>query len=854
MFDSLILILKNKYRDKSGALTAVKKWFAKHPPNKMALEIAQANQNSVGAEVLLAATESGYPSILGFLLSKGFDPAKSLMPYGFNILHHSIANNLAPMVEVILNKCSLSLLETRTREGATPLFLAVQQQNQTLVNKLLAMGANANVCDIHGLTPAGIALLKMSPDILTSLLKQPTTSVLLFEDLQCQKRLLGSVCQLPNHPFKLRCLNILFAHGAGLELSHIPDEIFAIYKLKREQLSEVFIIGEIKQPDGSYKHKIISNIAMLKMALNNPNWRFERASLASACQHSLLPPNELNTQLRTCLTEGLAMDAPLAPHLPELQDIERVPESVLGTLKSSQHSDVFKGENWIVENCFKSIRSLPNQHLALKRLQILTNCALQSIETMIGLAQFTIDYYHQTLTQFNQVIASLMPSINANVPQHALPILNLLDEQIESILKYHSKRLKVSYPGLYNSLVDARALACIKMTRCYLTLGKHDVAITLALQGMALNDTIIVDNHVLQLSTNYNKALALASAVEVYTAQGWVNKAHRLAIEGLTLLSSSGCYDDLTITHITKLATLFAERNQLGRSLEIIDQGITCLKKLYLLNEVQAHEVRETCANLTALRETLIRDKFKTHSAKLCSLLEATCTLHLDESTNSIYITPKVDVFSAHLQEPYFAFLQNHSGFSLVDERQVKISQDTLFSKHIFEYAALFAEVLATEAVKPTLMEALNALNDLHITPKEETYGFNKPEGFTPIVPITSARVPHNTLFITMPDNSETFAPFYKLIRHNKDYFPVTAVAPNGLNKQGIKLGTMQVTQPGTTTREKVAYGRLKVDGALRAHGIVEQTVQGENGKQRKLYVIKEVVNKKEEQRKGYKF
>lgn len=854
MFEKLITIIKTKRKDEKIALTIVKKWFSRQDPNLIANALVQANQSMIGAEVLLAATESGYPSILGFLLSQRFDPAKSLMPYGFNILHHSIANHLSPMVEVILNKCSLSLLETRTREGATPLFLAVQQQNQTLVNKLLAMGANANVCDIHGLTPAGIALLKMSPDILTSLLKQPTTSALLFEDLQCQTRLLGSVCQLPNHPFKLRCLNILFAHGAGLELSHIPDEIFAIYKLKREQLTEVFIIGEIKQPDGSYKNKIISNVTMLKMALNNPNWLLERVSLARACQHPLLPLNELNTQLRACLTEGLATDAPLAPQLPELKDIERVPESVLGTLKSSQHSDVFKGENWIVENCFKSLRSLPNQHLALKRLQILTNCALQSIETMIGLAQFNIDYYHQTLTQFNQVIASLMPSIHANVPQHALPILNLLDEQIESILKHHGKRLKVSYPGLYNSLVDARALACIKMTRCYLTLGKHDVAITLALQGMALNDKIIIDNPVLELSTNYNKALALASAVEVYIVQGWVNKAQRLAVEGLNLLGRSGCYDELTIEHISKLATLFANRNQLGRSLEIIDKGMICLNLIYLLSDAQESSLRSTRAQLTSLRETLIRDTFKNHSTRLIELLEATCTLQLDESTNSIYITPKVDVFSAHLQEPYFAFLQDHSGFTLVDERRVKISQETLFSKHFFKYADLFAEVLATEAVKPPLMEALNALNDLHITPKEETYGFNKPEGFTPIVPITSARFPHNTLFITMPDNSETFAPFYKLIRHNKDYFPVTAIAPNGLNKQGIKLGTMQVIQPGTSTCEKVAYGRLKVDGSLRAHGIVEQTVQGENGKQRKLYVIKEVVNKKEEQRKGYKF
>ncbi len=854
MFENLILILKRKFKDERSALVTVKNWFSKQPPNKIADALLQANQSTVGAEVLLAVADSGYPSVMRLLLSKGLEPAKTLMPYGFNILHHVIANNLSSMTDVILENCSLSLLETRSREGATPLFLAVQQQNRQLVDKLLAKGASANVCDIHGLTPVGIALLKISPEILETLLKQPSTSALLFEDLACQTRLLGSLCQLPEHPLKLRCLNILFSHGAGFELSHIPDEIFRVYKLNRDQLKEIFVIGAQKQPDGSYKNRIISTIDMLKMVLTNPDWRLERSSLASACQHPLLLQNEITAQLRACLTDGIAVDAPLAPRLPEISQIERAPASILKRLKDEQHATVFQGENSIIEHCFRSMRSMQNQHLALTRLQVLLICALQSIDTMIGLAQFSTNYYHPTLVQFNQIIQGLMPSINANTPEHALPILVMLDEQVEDILKHHGKLLKVAHTALYNSLVDARALACIKMTRCYLTIGKHDVAITLALQGMALNDKIIIDNPMLELTTYFNKALALASAVKVYIAQGWVNKAHRLASEGLTLLASSGCYDDLTIEHISELANIIAQRNNLGRSLELIDKGISCLKQLYLLSESQTIHVVETSAKLAALRRSLIEDTFKSYSARLCSLLDTNCTIHIDDTTHSIYINPTVDIFSAHLQKPYFTFVENHPGFCLVDERRIKISQETLFSKHFFKHAALFAEVLATEPMKLGLDDALQALSDLHLTPTEKTYGFTKPVGFTPIVPITSARVPNNTLFMTMPENSETFAPFYKLIRHNNDYFPVTAIAPKGLNKHGVKLSTMQVTTDGATKPEKIAYGRLKIDGTLRAHGVVEQTVLGENGKQRKLYVFREVVTKKDEQRKGYKF
>ncbi len=104
-----------------------------------------------------------------------------------------------------------------------------------------------------------------------------------------------------------------------------------------------------------------------------------------------------------------------------------------------------------------------------------------------------------------------------------------------------------------------------------------------------------------------------------------------------------------------------------------------------------------------------------------------------------------------------------------------------------------------------------------------------------------------------MPEDSEPFVPFYRLIRDQQrtTYYPVQAIAAKGLNQHGVKLSTTVTYQPGHPP-EKIALGRLKVGGTCRATGLVEQTIPGENGKQRKLYVFREVTGKKAEKRKGY--
>ncbi|MCS5707732.1 ankyrin repeat domain-containing protein [Candidatus Berkiella cookevillensis] len=146
-------------------------------------------------------------------------------------------------------------------------------------------------------------------------------------------------------------------------------------------------------------------------------------------------------------------------------------------------------------------------------------------------------------------------------------------------------------------------------------------------------------------------------------------------------------------------------------------------------------------------------------------------------------------------------------------------------------------------------------------THEAENFGFTPLPGFTPIVAISSNRLAKHSLFMTMPEDSRVFAPFYKLIRNESstDYYDIPAISAKGHNKQGIKVGTMLVQHPKKRA-EKIAYGRLKIlgksIGTLRAHGFVEQTITLPNNKQRKLFVFREenVTDKKAEQRSNYKF
>lgn len=851
MLDLLLPLLKKPYRNETGALAALKKWLHSRKTS-LTDAIKQANQHStIGAEILFAAANRNYPKVLSYLLTLGFDASISLLPHGYNVLHHCILKNDIRLVDVCLQKSTVPLLETLSREGATPLFLATQQQNVELVKKLLAMGATTHTADIHGLTPIGAALLAMAPDILQALLAAPQSRSVLLDDLSDQTRLLTN---LPDSPYKLRCLNLLFAAGVGLELTHIPESIFALYGLQKNNITDCLVLGEQLQANGLWKKKFLSTTEGLIKAIQSPTWRVNRLQLAKTCQHPLLQQTPAVLSIRDLFAaEYQQMSIAAASTLSQNNTLSSLRSDLrFPTLTTAELGSRVENQQAIANNCLQTIFSLSHPAERIPRLSLLTECAMFSIQDMIEIADYLPTVYQPSFATFNRLMASLMPIINTSTPIAGLPLMSALGDRIAIILKRHPA-LPQAARHLYNSLLDARALLNAKSARAYLALGKHDVAINMSLAALSLNEQLIIDNPMLQDSAKLTQAICLASSAEVYIAQGWINKAYQHTSQAIDLLVDAGLYDDLVIKQIPFFAHYFAQHQHFSRSLALIDKGIHYLQPLFLLTDEQAKAVPIDITNLQTLRQALVTNQFQQLKAQLTVHLGESCHIFADAEQHAIYLTPTVNIYSPLIEEPYFHFLFENPEFKPLQNMQLLIEQQTLFAKNFFAKIARLATILSAHHVAALPVELEAGIAGLALAPAEETFGFQKPPGFTPIVPIQSARLPHHTLFLTMPEDSEAFVPFYKLIRDQQrtTYFPVQAIAAKGLNQHGVKLSTALARQPGQPP-EKIALGRLKAGGTCRAKGLVEQTIPGEKGKQRKLYVFREVTEKKAEKRKGY--
>lgn len=850
MFEELLSILEKNRLKHSSLLTEVKKWFTNR---KIRIEdIQDLNENdTLCREILEKAARQQSAEVLSFLIQKGFDPSIATQPFGFNLLHYVTLNGLAGMAQVILDQ-KPDLIDKQSREGATALFLAVQQENVPLVKLFLQRGASPNQYDLGGLSPVGMAIIKQNPDILSLLLQKTGSSPILFDTLNSQTNLFISMLNIP-HPHKMRCLNLLFAAGAGLELSHIPDNVLTIYGISRDQLKDFLILGQEKQPDGSFKKKFLTTILQLTNALQDPNWKLEQDQLAKVCLHPLLQDSPVVKAVKSLLSTEAILCLPTIPSPPsrKVEPIEFI--SQISEISLIQR---INDEMTILSNSLRNINNVMSDEIISSRLIPLVHCVMQSTHALSALwhhPKMPTDVSDNLLQKFGLLIKLLTPIIKAHKAFDSLALYHVLDKHLKSILKLHGDVLKEKHTSLFNSFIDAKALVDGKMSRLYLNRGEFDVAINLSLEAIAINDLLVINHPMLELTAKYNKALSLVNCSEVYISQGWFKKAARHTSHALVLLLDSCIYDDFVIKQVQHFAELFAAHHNAGRSLALIKQAITYLERVFPGNDEQVSATADYIVKLNQQHATLLSNAFGERIALVKQQLNTTCAIVADEDNHSIYLTPKFEIFSEQIQETYFAFLENNKGFKLLSGGNIEINQETLLSKNFAVKLAEFAKILAPNPIHA--FDLIAPLASLQLDEKEETFGFIKPVGFTRIMPIESPSLPKNTLFITMPEDSEAFMPFYKLIR-NQDkstYYPISSINPKGVNQHGVKLGTTSI-KGSNHASTKVAYGRLKAGGTLRARGLVEQTVTNEDAKQCKLYVFREVEPKKQEQRKNYKW
>lgn len=104
--------------------------------------------NSHGDSALSKATWQGQITIVNFLLSQGADQHQRLGHYEFSPIHYACFAGSIPLIQRFLS-AGVSV-DCAANDMRTPLFIAVDHQNQEMVNFLLEQGANINQAGGYG--------------------------------------------------------------------------------------------------------------------------------------------------------------------------------------------------------------------------------------------------------------------------------------------------------------------------------------------------------------------------------------------------------------------------------------------------------------------------------------------------------------------------------------------------------------------------------------------------------------------------------------------------------------------------------------------------------------------------------
>ena len=120
----------------------VVEWLLKNTP----IDIHALNRHDYSA--LYKATQNGEMVMVDYLLAQGADPHQRLGNYEFSPIHIACFAGSIPLIKRFL-EIGISVNCT-ANDGRTPLFIAVDWQNQEMVDFLIEQGANINQAGGYG--------------------------------------------------------------------------------------------------------------------------------------------------------------------------------------------------------------------------------------------------------------------------------------------------------------------------------------------------------------------------------------------------------------------------------------------------------------------------------------------------------------------------------------------------------------------------------------------------------------------------------------------------------------------------------------------------------------------------------
>ncbi|HAS42613.1 MAG TPA: hypothetical protein DCS93_19185 [Microscillaceae bacterium] len=104
--------------------------------------------NKMGHSVLYEATQNGKIEMVNYLLDQGADQHQRLGNYEFSPIHIACFASSIPLVKRFL-EAGISINCT-AKDGRTPLYIAIDHQNQEMVNFLMKQGANIDQAGGYG--------------------------------------------------------------------------------------------------------------------------------------------------------------------------------------------------------------------------------------------------------------------------------------------------------------------------------------------------------------------------------------------------------------------------------------------------------------------------------------------------------------------------------------------------------------------------------------------------------------------------------------------------------------------------------------------------------------------------------
>ncbi len=806
--------------------------------------------------------------------------------YGQTLFHYLAITPFEKAISCLYKKFP-ALINAPDVDGQTPLFRAACHGNNSFVSFCLEQQVATNVADFNGMTPLWAAFYHGQPQVLRQLLESSNCEVILARGLTAMYEAHQQLISAKNisKQTKIACLNAMFSAGAGLELSHLPDDVFSLYNISREKLNDFLIIGEEQIADGTFKKRIISDCEQFKAYLKNPKWRFNVQHLLNACHHPKIADLGHVIKIKAILAEAFPNMAPTCQSQPSSFQLTRT--ELFRKVKTKQQLlDAFNLSIFLLNRHLGEINKrclVLHQGTEITRqygLELSHNLSLyfKIIERFLELAaregaenirSESKSVFEDIVINFAQIFQPLLQEFNQNADsEYSGILLPQIENHLRVLLKKHGKCLKSKSRALFNSLSDALVNTCDLMARAHLKQANLDVALNLSVEALRFADAMAIDNESLEENMCHLRARCYATMSQVFIQHGWLNKSARYISKAFEFNSKSGLlFDPMLLELSEKLSATFLERNKPEKSYEILKGAqcaLTLIHPFFVDSEIL--QKRECVKELLAKVESA----FFAQRLKIAhEYLKGMATFEVDTQNKKLTINFDFKYAQEDVSILLKAFLEKNPKLKIASN-QLTLDVDNLFSSN---YLEIIKELSATinnyVEQQQQLVDKLTAeFNELNFSaPKTssipipeyvpddiETFGFTPLEGFTPIVPMYSSRLPSRTLFMTMPQGDERFKPFYKFIEKGPDgYQPVKAISSDSKNQQGAKLFTVN-----HENGNKIARARLKVLGAhgkgkLRAQGMVEQTICSQDGKLLKLYVFREVTEKKSEERNNFK-